>query len=138
MIRRPPRSTRTDTLFPYTTLFLSEVVDQVDQTANDAVDATDLTLATQEQVRAGANVTDMDGNSIGTVQSIDGGNAVVVSGGKLDNVPHPALYAHGTATAKGLGSKVPQRSEDRSVGQEAVRRSRLRGAPENQKKKQTV
>src|SRR3546814_5457141 len=26
MIRRPPRSTRTDTLFPYTTLFRSEVV----------------------------------------------------------------------------------------------------------------
>src|SRR3546814_4223138 len=27
MIRRPPRSTRTDTLFPYTTLFRSEVCD---------------------------------------------------------------------------------------------------------------
>src|SRR3546814_4493035 len=26
MIRRPPRSTRTDTLFPYTTLFRSRVV----------------------------------------------------------------------------------------------------------------
>src|SRR3546814_11082423 len=26
MIRRPPRSTRTDTLFPYTTLFRSEVL----------------------------------------------------------------------------------------------------------------
>src|SRR3546814_16189587 len=26
MIRRPPRSTRTDTLFPYTTLFRSEIV----------------------------------------------------------------------------------------------------------------
>src|SRR3546814_8820253 len=26
MIRRPPRSTRTDTLFPYTTLFLSQTV----------------------------------------------------------------------------------------------------------------
>src|SRR3546814_12471977 len=26
MIRRPPRSTRTDTLFPYTTLFLSDYV----------------------------------------------------------------------------------------------------------------
>src|SRR3546814_14443594 len=25
MVRRPPRSTRTDTLFPYTTLFRSEV-----------------------------------------------------------------------------------------------------------------
>src|SRR3546814_1439608 len=28
MIRRPPRSTRTDTLFPYTTLFRSHAVDQ--------------------------------------------------------------------------------------------------------------
>src|SRR3546814_4985057 len=27
MIRRPPRSTRTDTLFPYTTLFRSNLVD---------------------------------------------------------------------------------------------------------------
>src|SRR3546814_14837813 len=27
MIRRPPRSTRTDTLFPYTTLFRSQVPD---------------------------------------------------------------------------------------------------------------
>src|SRR3546814_16075483 len=50
----------------------------------------------------------MDGNSSGTVQSMDGGNAVVVSGGKLYNVPLSALYAHGTDTAKGLVSKVPQ------------------------------
>src|SRR3546814_8442428 len=28
MIRRPPRSTRTDTLFPYTTLFRSRLVEQ--------------------------------------------------------------------------------------------------------------
>src|SRR3546814_4441913 len=28
MIRRPPRSTRTDTLFPYTTLFQSHLVEQ--------------------------------------------------------------------------------------------------------------
>src|SRR3546814_12528495 len=28
MIRRPPRSTRTDTLFPYTTLFRSEFLDR--------------------------------------------------------------------------------------------------------------
>src|SRR3546814_1750246 len=31
MIRRPPRSTRTDTLFPYTTLFRSLVYDEVVQ-----------------------------------------------------------------------------------------------------------
>src|SRR3546814_15361032 len=30
MIRRPPRSTRTDTLFPYTTLFRSDNGDRMD------------------------------------------------------------------------------------------------------------
>src|SRR3546814_1821782 len=33
MIRRPPRSTRTDTLFPYTTLFRSPMVEQRGQQA---------------------------------------------------------------------------------------------------------
>src|SRR3546814_11923246 len=32
MIRRPPRSTRTDTLFPYTTLFRSLVQENLDAT----------------------------------------------------------------------------------------------------------
>src|SRR3546814_16421030 len=36
MIRRPPRSTRTDTLFPYTTLFRSEARDQLDRAAKIA------------------------------------------------------------------------------------------------------
>src|SRR3546814_2342997 len=31
MIRRPPRSTRTDTLFPYTTLFRSEATEEMAQ-----------------------------------------------------------------------------------------------------------
>src|SRR3546814_11920666 len=31
MIRRPPRSTRTDTLFPYTTLFRSRMVRECDE-----------------------------------------------------------------------------------------------------------
>src|SRR3546814_14304676 len=31
MIRRPPRSTRTDTLFPYTTLFRSDVFTRPDE-----------------------------------------------------------------------------------------------------------
>src|SRR3546814_5370422 len=42
MIRRPPRSTRTDTLFPYTTLFRSrkaaECTGQVEQRSADAAD----------------------------------------------------------------------------------------------------
>src|SRR3546814_18393764 len=40
MIRRPPRSTRTDTLFPYTTLFRSPVgIVQHDAEIADAPDA---------------------------------------------------------------------------------------------------
>src|SRR3546814_17443203 len=31
MIRRPPRSTRTDTLFPYTTLFRSQLMTEIKQ-----------------------------------------------------------------------------------------------------------
>src|SRR3546814_6595991 len=34
MIRRPPRSTRTDTLFPYTTLFRSDFAFRTHQRAN--------------------------------------------------------------------------------------------------------
>src|SRR3546814_3224859 len=34
MIRRPPRSTRTDTLFPYTTLFRSPIITEREGIAN--------------------------------------------------------------------------------------------------------
>src|SRR3546814_5297563 len=60
MIRRPPRSTRTDTLFPYTTLFRSAKIEQAtaqgaefividtpphaDSAASAAVEAADLVL----------------------------------------------------------------------------------------------
>src|SRR3546814_20241433 len=46
MIRRPPRSTRTDTLFPYTTLFRSEgqavtltLTDEIDASRGDIIAA---------------------------------------------------------------------------------------------------
>src|SRR3546814_14327459 len=38
MIRRPPRSTRTDTLFPYTTLFRSELARDAEAMGDDAGD----------------------------------------------------------------------------------------------------
>src|SRR3546814_20696030 len=40
MIRRPPRSTRTHTLFPYTTLFRSHLV--IDETDDEVVGVVDL------------------------------------------------------------------------------------------------
>src|SRR3546814_5121934 len=42
MIRRPPRSTRTDTLFPYTTLFRSRVADAVELPARRSFAVADI------------------------------------------------------------------------------------------------
>src|SRR3546814_5096906 len=41
MIRRPPRSTRTDTLFPYTTLFRSDEIGKLRQQLQDAANLAD-------------------------------------------------------------------------------------------------
>src|SRR3546814_12015964 len=48
MIRRPPRSTRTDTLFPYTTLFRSDVLIWA---ASQIVEAENLGLRTSRFLR---------------------------------------------------------------------------------------
>src|SRR3546814_5760619 len=55
MIRRPPRSTRTDALFPYTTLFRSEIIDKLFLIARRAVENRPLsrlgfTLVEQPQI----------------------------------------------------------------------------------------
>src|SRR3546814_9133971 len=57
MIRRPPRSTRTDTLFPYTTLFRStraaeEQIGQLTQAADEqALQANELIQIAEDQAR---------------------------------------------------------------------------------------
>src|SRR3546814_17939025 len=45
MIRRPPRSTRTDTLFPYTTLFRSEEAVRAQQAERPAAKAGEICFA---------------------------------------------------------------------------------------------
>src|SRR3546814_14567757 len=52
MIRRPPRSTRTDTLFPYTTLFRSLEEDKAREgsLAHDAAEAIKRLTAEAEQI----------------------------------------------------------------------------------------
>src|SRR3546814_4396642 len=53
MIRRPPRSTRTDTLFPYTTLFRSEALLLVD---HDQPQVLEPDVGVQQPVRADHDV----------------------------------------------------------------------------------
>src|SRR3546814_18655693 len=61
MIRRPPRSTRTDTLFPYTTLFRSEMLgilrDGIRQLSAAAAEGRNLPLQTRMILRLQASRT---------------------------------------------------------------------------------
>lgn len=81
-------------------------VDRLDGTLNKTVDATNLTLATREQVRAGAELYDTSGNSVGTVQSVEGDTAVVIRGGKLYNVPIADIYHGAVGATHGLVTKL--------------------------------
>src|SRR3546814_13502147 len=76
MTRRPPRSTRTDTLFPYTTLFRSRVADTGTlvtllkghvRVASHQVDGTEQAASLQagQSLRIGADGT------LGDVQAVD-------------------------------------------------------------------
>src|SRR3546814_13489369 len=110
MIRRPPRSTRTDTLFPYTTLFRS--IEEISLKQVEAVRATGasfanvIIFAVLPQVFArfvGFSTYQMDSNLR---------NSTMV----------------GIVGAGGIGGTL-FRSEERRVGQECVSTCRSRWSP---------
>src|SRR3546814_14398097 len=118
MIRRPPRSTRTDTLFPYTTLFRSlsaTALANLNDSALDAIllDAENILFFTRRNQRR-----------LGHDQRL------VV--GELQ--PHPREHAW-TQRAIGIGhigpqkNPTPARSEERRVGKECVSTCRTRWLP---------
>src|SRR3546814_14603284 len=74
MIRRPPRSTRTDTLFPYTTLFRSTTV-------TDVQDTTGLTLSASDTVAEGGSIvyTATLTNAAGTPVTVTLSNGAVIN-----------------------------------------------------------
>src|SRR3546814_17376329 len=112
MIRRPPRSTRTDTLFPYTTLFRSPALRQA---------AVDRHLPALEAVDRHAAA------GLLTLVALAAGLAQAGAG----TAPQP-LARMGRA---GLVPKIVPRSEERRVGKEVVSTGRLRGSPYTSKKK---
>jgi hypothetical protein len=85
---------------------VGDTIDQVDGAVQNSVDAANLTLATREQVRAGAELYGTDGQSVGTVQSVEGDTAVVVRGGKLYNVPLAEIYHGAVGATHGLVTKL--------------------------------
>src|SRR3546814_10319514 len=88
MIRRPPRSTRTDTLFPYTTLFRSVVPPLVMQAVEAAQAEQFLMLrvhpSVREEVAAGLGAVRQAHPAVGVIElvedvSLDPMSCVVVS-----------------------------------------------------------
>src|SRR3546814_5176543 len=63
MIRRPPRSTRTDTLFPYTTLFRSELTSMVSELPNVSTGDLDIAQITADLGGNGTAVFSQDGTT---------------------------------------------------------------------------
>ena len=92
---------------------MPRLLDHADGAVNGAIDSTKLVAATREQVRAGAQITDTQGNGIGTVQSVDGANAVIVDGGKLYNIPLAEIYSKADSVTGPLVTKMA-RSEIRA------------------------
>src|SRR3546814_16321173 len=110
MIRRPPRSTRTDTLFPYTTLFRSATA-EVRMPADDGV------AGLGSRVRYALN---------GTPRAV-----TIVGHDEAD--PAAGRIALSAPLARALMGAA--RSGERPVGTERVRESRVRCVPCLKKKK---
>src|SRR3546814_14283314 len=116
MLRRPPRSTRTDTLFPYTTLFRSVVGGPFD--GQRAAVQHDIRLAAGEAAAMG-------GHQRGTGAGATGlGDA-----GATFPDPHADGLRIEDLGEFDVDALREQRSEERSVGEECVSTGRSRGVP---------
>src|SRR3546814_17913587 len=134
MIRRPPRSTRTDTLFPYTTLFRSPPCVRTDK-GDPAVAQRDVA----DHARTAGPVVDRalaDDDIVGRRRGVAAGQHAE----RCDQPPicskrtpvHQAVPAPDLAYCDGVVPKFWRkslRSEERSVGKECVRNGEYRWSP---------
>src|SRR3546814_18091087 len=131
MIRRPPRSTRTDTLFPYTTLVRSQrrrragihpAADvQGDRQAPDGAPALRRKAGAREHLHGGRGGWPGAGLARAPRAGFPGRQQLQAPQGRLTG-----------------GREVRARSEERRVGKEWVRTCRSRGSLLNKKKNKTI
>src|SRR3546814_14278095 len=106
MIRRPPRSTRTDTLFPYTTLFRSAVPKQ--------------------RGRGGQGARSDPGESPARRSSHPGKKPVLIH---IPEDMHRTLRQLSVEEGGEPLTVITERSEERRVGKECVSKCRSRWSP---------
>src|SRR3546814_18271068 len=129
MTRIPPRSTRSDTLFPYTTLFRSVYPLRLDQTKRGFWN---------ESREARFQCDDRDRTRLSMAPDQTG--ECSSCGFLFPKGMCHALSASGTASSHAGEASNPRvlRSEERRVGKESVSTRRSRGAPYHTKTKKTV
>src|SRR3546814_15474461 len=118
MIRRPPRATRTDTLFPYTTFFRSfwetspeEWEPFIATNFNGVMNCCKAVLPSMTQHRGGRIIT------------------IISDAGRVGE-PHLAAYSGAKAGAAGFMRAIAKaRSEERRVVKECVSTCRSRWSP---------
>src|SRR3546814_11746251 len=121
MLRRPPRSTRTDTLFPYTTLFRSRTLGATG--GAQAVTLTEAQMPTHTHEVTGST------NSAGAhSHSLTMGGETNLVGNGLNTVPSSAPSSTGSA---GAHTHTSPRPGERRVGEEGGSTGRSRGGPYN-------
>src|SRR3546814_13483844 len=132
MIRRPPRSTRTDTLFPYTTLFRS---------GYKAVDSMVPVGRGQRELIIGDRQTGKTALAIDAIinQKTSGVKCIYVAiGQKASSIASVVrkleengamAYTTVVAASASEAAALPYRSEERRVGKGGVSTCRSRGSP---------
>src|SRR3546814_11156568 len=128
MIRRPPRSTRTDTLFPYTTLFRSLIVTQgIHDRFVAGVTERIRTMVVDHALKPGTQIGPViDQRQIDSNQRyLDVGvsEGAHKTGGDLLNRDTPGFYmAPALFTATHNAMRINRRSGERRAGKEWVRK----------------
>src|SRR3546814_14563981 len=120
MKRRPPRSTRTDTLFPYTTLFRSLAISVRDH---------------KDEVRLSTALNRLVEEDLGLLWETDDETHETLLRGLNDE--HLALALDRLGRRYGLSiASGPPRAEERRVGEEWGSTGRSRWLPSLEKKKE--
>src|SRR3546814_14262558 len=110
MIRRPPRSTRTDTLFPYTTLFRSDKLNTID---GDVVEAVIADMAhDEEEASRPATTAPSSREPAPAAMAVSSAEQIEQAADEVEN-----------------RNKADDRSEERRVGKECVSTCRSRWSP---------
>src|SRR3546814_13776034 len=123
MTRRPPRSTRMDTLFPYTTLFRSDAAAVVDHTLDVAGGLRPGLLLLEPFALA-----PVGGRYEAAAPQADAGSPRLAFGRGIDRqglFEYPGI----AVTQQDFRDILPVRSEARRVGKECVSTCRSRWSP---------